>query len=437
MSVAAFVLPSAGPAVRVLVAVALVVTGCAIAGAVARRLGQPPVIGDIAAGILLGPSALGAAWPAGERWLFGADLTAGLSLLAQLGAILFVFLAGAELRPAAIRAEGRLTLAVSQAAFAVPLACGVLLALPAHATLAPAGVGPVPFALFLGVAMTITAVPVLARILMDTGMWGGRVAVVAMTCATTGDALSWCLLAAVPALLAGAAAGAAAATLVLTLAVVAVVLFALVRPGLRRMSAGGGGTYGVPVVLGGLLLTAALTEWAGAHAIVGAFLFGVAFPGDSPLGDRVRGALEGLLFPLLLPLFFVHSGLRTDLGGLTSPALWLWCAVILVVAVGVKLTTVRLTARLAGADRSTAAQLGVLLNCRGMTELVVLSIGLELGVIHGATYTIFVIMALVSTAMTAPLLRRIRGTDVSPHSWEDHHDRNHTAGLADGRAARD
>ncbi|MCA2211680.1 cation:proton antiporter [Jidongwangia harbinensis] len=429
------VMPPAGPAVRVLAAVALVVAGCAAAGAVARRLGQPPVIGEIAAGILLGPSVLGAVWPAGERWLFGADLMAGLSLLAQLGAILFVFLAGAELRPAAIRAEGRLTLAVSQAAFAVPLGVGVLLALPAHATLAPAGVGTAPFALFLGVAMTITAVPVLARILMDTGMCGNRVAVVAMTCATTGDALCWVVLAAVPALLAGAAVRAAATTVVLTLAVVAAVLFALVQPGLRRMSADGG-RYGVPVVLAGLLLTAAVTEWAGAHAIVGAFLFGVAFPGDSPLGHRVRGAVEGLLFPLLLPLFFVHSGLRTDLGGLTSPELWLWCAVILLVAVGVKSATVWLTARLAGADRSTAAQLGVLLNCRGMTELVVLSIGLELGVIHGTTYTIFVIMALVSTAMTAPLLRRIRGTDVPPYTWEDHHDQNDAAGVADRRAFR-
>jgi Kef-type K+ transport system membrane component KefB len=434
-------LPPAHPAVRTLVAVAVIVAGCALAGAVAGRLGQPPVIGEIATGIVLGPSVLGAAWPAGTGWLFGAGTVAGLGLLAQLGAVLFVFLAGAELRPAAVRAEGRLTLAVGPASFAVPLMCGVLLAVAMHRTLAPDGVGLAPFALFIGVATSITAVPVLARILMETGQWGSRVAGVAMTSATAGDAVSWCLLAVVPLLLAGTAPAEPAAVVAVVLGgLVAAALIAAARPCLRRLAAAGTGPYAVPVVLAGVLLSAAATEWAGVHAIVGAFLFGVAFPGDSLLGRRVRSVLEGLLAALLLPLFFAYSGLRTDLGLLTTPSLWAWCVVVLLVAVGAKLGAVWLAARLAGADRTAAARLGVLLNCRGLTELVVLGIGLELGVIHGPTFTIFVVMALLSTAMTTPLLRRIGFVDPAAapsnsHPWEDGHD-DHTAPDPAGRTVR-
>ncbi|MBF9134459.1 cation:proton antiporter [Plantactinospora sp. S1510] len=399
--------PSAGDGLgRLLLAVVIVVATAKLLGAAVRRLGQPPVIGEIAAGIALGPSALGAVWPAATAWLLSPSVMPQLAALGQLGVVLFVFLAGLKLNTRLLRGQHSIAITVSHVSIALPFLLGVGLAGVAYHRFAPGGLGFMPFALFLGISMSITALPVLARILMDTGLFGSWVGTLALTCAVVDDVTAWLLLALVVALVVAGSAAGVLTTVALTAAFVAVLWFG-VRPLLWRIEAG---RHGGPVPLGlvGLLLCALATEWIGVHAVFGAFLFGLVFPAESRWGRRLDDAVGGLTLTLLLPLFFASNGLRTELGLLgTDPAGWLWCALVLLVAVVGKFAGSAVAARVAGTSWPEALQIGALLNCRGLTELIVLNIGLDLGVLSPELFTMLVVMALASTAMAAPVVNRI------------------------------
>jgi Kef-type K+ transport system membrane component KefB len=408
---------AASTVARLLLAVAVIVGVCAAVGVLCRRIGQPPVVGEIATGIVLGPSVFGAVWPAGYVTLFGPAVTRQIDTLAQLGVVLFVFVAGLELSPRLLRGKGDVALVVSHVSIAVPFLFGVALAVPAFPVFAPAHVGFLPFALFLGVSMSITALPVMARILADRGMYRSHVGVVALTSALVDDVTAWTMLVLVVAMTRGHTPGEVLAMIALTATFAAAVLLVVPWTSARLGSRMEGTALLVPVSVGVALLCAAATDRIGVHAIFGAFLLGIACPADHPAFTAVRERVGGITTTLLLPLFFAYSGLRTDLRSIgTDPRLWLWCVVILAFATAGKLGAAALAARTIGVAWRPALSIGALMNCRGLTELVILNVGLELGVLNPSLFTIMVLMALGSTAMTAPLLGllgRVRSSQIA------------------------
>ncbi|HEX6346059.1 cation:proton antiporter [Umezawaea sp.] len=388
------------PVARLLLAAGVMIATCLAAGALARKAGQPAVVGEIAGGVLLGPSVLGLLWPQGAAWLLPAGVVGPLGALAQFGVLFFVFLAGLEVDVAALRGRGRMSVVVSHVGIAVPLLSGVVLALACYSTFAPDGVAPAPFALFIGVAMSVTALPVLARILEEAGLLRSPLAALALTSAVVDDVTAWCLLGVAVALL-GASTAWAVVLVPVAVVVAGPVVFVAVRSLLRR-AGDRVPWWAVPAVVVAVLLVAAGAESAGVPALCAAFLLGLAVPGDSRLSREARDRLGGVT-TVLLPLFFAVSGLHTDLGRVAES--WGWCAVVLAVAVAGKFGGVAAAARLIGLRAGEAVRLGALMNCRGMTELVVLDLGRRLGVIGPDLFSVLVVTALVSTAMTGPFLR--------------------------------
>jgi Kef-type K+ transport system membrane component KefB len=396
-----------------LLAVAVVVLVAELLGNLAVRLGQPRVIGDIVGGILLGPSLLGLLLPGFSRWLFAPVVVSQINLLGQLGLVLYMFLVGVQLNPRLL--VGRLSLAsrVSVTGIALPLVLGVLLSdrleawlpdlLPGNDSLAGS--------LFMGTAMAITAFPVLARILNERQLTGQPLGTLAIAAAAIDDVVGWILLAAVVALSRSGSPAAALSTLLAT-AGYAILLWlgtAPLRRWLLRQVANGPGPGNLlqTLVLCGSLLSGVATEAIGVHLIFGAFLWGVAMP-RSPLLQRwLDQRLELLVLKLLLPLFFVISGLNTRFDSHDTPQLWQVAGLVLVVAVTGKFFGAFSVARLSGLPTRQAQALGWLMNTRGLTELVVLNVGLSLGVISRELFTIGVLMALVTTIMTGPLLNRL------------------------------
>ncbi|MEV1250033.1 cation:proton antiporter [Nonomuraea sp. NPDC050022] len=414
--------PAGGPATpsvpdvfpRLLIAIPVILAACHLCGRLFRRLAQPPVIGEIIAGVLLGPSVLGALWPAGYATLFPPGLVSTLSTLSQVGLIFFMFLVGYELDLDLVRQRSYTAAVISHVSIVVPFLCGVLLALALYPVLGSGGVGQLAFTLFFGISMSITAFPVLARILSDRGMSRTPVGVMSLTCAAVDDVTAWCVLAAVVAVTRSAAADVALVTAGMSVGFFAVMAFG-VRPLLRRLLGPGGllpEAAVLPVALAGLMLSALATDAIGIHSIFGAFLFGAIMPRGSLPVRRAAGQLHGLTVTLLLPLFFVYTGLHTEFGLLGADGrLWAWCLLITAVAVLAKAGGSTTAARVSGIGWRDSLSLGVLMNCRGLTELVVLNIGMSMGVISPTVFTMLVFMTLVSTVMTAPcldLLRRLR-----------------------------
>lgn len=393
------------PLAHLLLAIAVVVAACKLVGALLQRIGQPPVIGEIAAGILLGPSALGLAWPDGAAALFPPSVLPELNALAQVGVVLFVFLTGLELNTRLLRGKGHLAVVVSHVSIAVPFLLGVALAILVYTRFAPEGIGFLAFALFFGVSLSVTALPVLVRILQDVGLFRTEVGVVALTCAVVDDVTAWTLLAIVVALVTASSLTGVVVTLVLAAVFIAFLLL-VARPLLARLVRRTPETTLrklAPLALVGVLLCAMSTEWIGVHAMFGAFMFGLIFPRDNAAESWLRQSTGGLTAAVLLPLFFAYSGLRTDIGLLADSGTWLWCGAIIIVAVVGKLGGAAIAARSVGESWNRSLQIGTLMNCRGLTELVVLNVGLQLGVLSPTLFTMLVLMALVSTAMAAPL----------------------------------
>ena len=395
------------PLAPVLGALIVVVAAARGLGIAFRRLGQPPVIGEVVAGIVLGPSLLGWLWPAGAAALVPPEAAPALRVLAEIGVVLFMFLVGLELDLGLLARRTRASIAVSHASIVVPFLLGATLALWLYPVVGTADVPFAVFALFLGVAMSVTAFPVLARILRDLGMQRTELGAIALGCAAVDDVTAWILLALVVGV-ARASLGEATRTLVLTAAYV-LVLATIVRPLVARVVSGLDRRGELPesMVAGAcvaLLASAFATEAIGIHALFGAFALVALVPHDARLAGDLERRLGDPVRILLLPAYFAYTGLRTQIGLLAGATEWTLAAAVIAVASLGKFGGSYLAARLTGLAPRTAASLGVLLNTRGLMELVVLNIGLDLGVISPTLFAIMVVMALVTTLATAPVV---------------------------------
>lgn len=395
------------PLALMLVQIVVVLAAARLAGRVFRAVGQPAVIGEIAAGLLLGPSLLGWLAPATFAALFPPSSLPPLQWLSQLGVLLFMFTVGTEVDLGELRHKARAAVAISHTSIVLPFVLGVALAVGVFGTLAPAGVSFMAFALFLGIAMSITAFPVLARILQERRLNDTPVGRIAIACAAIDDVTAWCLLAFVVALAQATGLGQAALTLALTAVFIAAVIL-LLRPLLARWAERSrhaeSEALSLPLALMVLCSCAALTEAIGVHALFGAFLAGTAMPALPAFRQALRDRLQGFAAALLLPLFFALTGLRTQIDLIDGVGDWLLCAAIIGVAVAGKLGGGYLAARLTGSTAREALMIGALMNTRGLMELVVLNIGYDLGILSPKAFSMLVLMALVTTCMTGPLL---------------------------------
>jgi Kef-type K+ transport system membrane component KefB len=401
------------PLAVLIIQLIVVVLTARVFGYWATRLGQPPVIGEIIAGLALGPSLLGWAWPAAARFVFPVSSLGTLQLFSQVGVILFMFVAGLELDTRHLRHRAHTAVAVSHVSIVLPFLLGVSLALVMYSSYAPAGVPFHAFALFMGIAMSITAFPVLARILSDQNLMATPLGSTAITCAAVDDVTAWTLLAMVVAIATqGAALGVLATITVWAIAFVLLMLY-VVRPWLASLFDRPAGETPVTrervaLVLAVVFGAALFTEALGVHALFGAFVAGVCMPAMPEVRDQLRERLESFATVFLLPVFFAFTGLRTELGLLTDINGWIMCAVIILIATVGKLGGSMLAARFTGMDWNGAFMLGALMNTRGLMELVALNVGYELGVLSPRLFTMMVVMALVTTAMTGPLLQLAR-----------------------------
>jgi Kef-type K+ transport system membrane component KefB len=386
----------------------------AIAGAfrrVFRLIGQPPVMGEMIAGIVLGPSVLGLIFPDAMAFLFPPASLETLRLLSQIGVVIFMFIVGMEVDVQLLREKGSAAVMISHASIIVPFLLGTALSLFLYQDLAPQGTSFNAFALFIGVAMSITAFPVLARILEDRNLSQTYLGTIAITCAAIDDVTAWCILALVIALVKATGIEISAITIVLTL-IFAAAMFFIVRPQLGRVikdpdSQSHRGRL-VPIILAFLLVCALITETIGIHALFGAFLAGVVMPPSTEFRVFLKDKLEAFGSYALLPLFFAFTGLRTQVGLLNELNDWLLCLVIIMVAIAGKLGGSMLMGRWTGMTWSNAFAIGVLMNTRGLVELVVLNIGYDLGILSGRIFAMMVLMALVTTFMTGPLLSLVK-----------------------------
>ncbi len=369
-----------------------------------RYVGQPPVIGEVVGGILLGPSLLGRVWPEAAAFLLPPSVAPYLSVLAQFGIILYMFVVGLELNGELLRERARAAVTISHASIVAPFLLGSALALVLYPRVSSPDVPFTSFALFVGVAMSITAFPVLARILTDRRMHRTELGMIALACAAADDVTAWCLLAFVVGV---AQARLGGAVLVLVLAALFIAfMFLIVRPVATRLLARFEEAQLTPNVLalvfGAMLLSTLATEAIGVHAIFGAFLFGAMIPHDSAIARVFTRNLEGLVTVLLLPAFFALTGMRTEIGLISGAEEWLLCGLIVLVATVGKFGGTIGAARFAGLGWRQGATLGVLMNTRGLMELVVLNIGLDLRVISPTLFAMMVLMALVTTVATTP-----------------------------------
>ncbi|MGM9490084.1 cation:proton antiporter [Ideonella sp. YS5] len=379
-----------------------------------RHVGQPGVVGEMAAGLLLGPVVAGALWPELHAQLFSKASLPGLSALSTLGLVLFMFVIGLELRAQhGMKAQLKAAGWVGLISTAVPMVLGLAIAPVLHPTLAPKGVAFWPFALFLAVALSITAFPVMARILKDRGLSRTSFGQLSLSAAAVVDVFAWVLLALVVAL---AGAGEGYAGLLRTTggaAALCVFVFLVLKPGyawlLRRYApAGEASTTVLAALMIGLLGCAMLTEWLHLHAVFGAFLFGACLPRDDRLLDSLAKRIEPLSIVVLMPLFFALAGLGTTPGAFSGTGFGAM-ALILGVAVVGKIAGGAVGARIAGYGWRDSLATGTLMNARGLMELIVMKVGLDAGLIGPELFTLLLLMALVTTAMTGPLINLCAG----------------------------
>jgi Kef-type K+ transport system membrane component KefB len=385
-------------ATMLLLGLAVIVVMARLLGLLARKLRQPAVIGEVLAGILLGPTLLPQV--VGQA-LFPMDVRPLLTALANIGVALFMFLIGLELDRDLLRGKGRVAASVSLGSIVLPFALGSTLAL--YLIKNHPNDNRLGFVLFLGAAMSVTAFPVLARILTDRKISRTRLGGIALTCAAVDDVLAWTMLAVVVAIAGNG--GASQWRLLLVIPYVLIMMF-VARPLLRRLVSGEEITPGAwATVLAVLLVSGAATEWIGLHFIFGAFLAGVLMPrtGTEVIRHAVVDRIGGLNSALLLPVFFVVAGLKVDLSKVDAAGLG-ELGLILLVAIGGKFLGAFAGARFNAMPVRESAALATLMNTRGLTELIILTVGLQLGVLDGPLYSLMVVMAVVTTAMAGPLL---------------------------------
>lgn len=382
------------------------------------KLHQPRVVGEMLAGILLGPSLLGWLAPGVSAAIFPTDSLGHLNSLSQLGLLIFMFLVGLELDLGHLRELGRAAVMTSQVSIVVPFILGSAFAVYLYPRLSPSGVNFTGFAMFMGAAMSVTAFPVLARILTERNMLRTRVGSVAIACAAVDDVTAWCILAVIVVVVRASSSELPVWITVAGLGIFILTMLVLIRPALRRLEM----AYEtrerltqdlIAVILLVALASGWITEALGVHALFGAFLAGVVMPRHKDFSRELSEKFEALIVVLLLPIYFALTGLRSSIFLITGAQMWIYCAVIIVLAVTGKWGGSMLAARLNGMSWRESAAVGILMNTRGLVELVILNIGLELGILSPALFSIMVLMALVTTLMTTPLIKWIY-----PHSLE-------------------
>ena len=378
---------------------------------VCKKIDQPTVVGEIIAGIVLGPSLIGMYFPQFSHALFPTESLGNLQVLSQVGLILFMFIIGMELDLKVLKNKAHEAVVVSHASIILPFALGMGLAYFIYPSFAPMGVKFSSFGLFLGIAMSITAFPVLARIIQEKGIHKTRLGAIVITCAAVDDITAWCLLAVVIAIVKAGSFISSLNTIFLAAAYI-FLMIKVVRPFLKRL----GDLYTTKENLSKsivalffliLLISAYATEVIGIHALFGAFMAGTIMPDNSKFRNLFIEKIEDIALVLLLPLFFVYTGLRTQIGLIDDPYLWQLTGVIILVAISGKFFGSALAAKFVGQNWKDSLTIGVLMNTRGLVELVVLNIGYDLGVLSPQIFAMMVIMALVTTFMTTPVLSLI------------------------------
>jgi Kef-type K+ transport system membrane component KefB len=385
--------------------VLLITVSC---GWLALKVGQARVIGEIIGGILIGPSVFGRFAPHVSAKLFPISSFGSFETLSTVGLVLFLFLIGMELDYEQLYRQRVTAVAASGMSILLPFAMGALLAHSLRIRFAPHGIGSLPFVLFLGIAMSITAFPVLARILEERHLQGTALGTTAILCAAVDDVVAWSLLAFALALMGGENAPSSLLYRLTGLVIYLFLMLGVLRPLaaylVRRYTKPELSLEILGVVVAAALLSAAATDRVGVHPLFGAFLAGVCFPRVPHWQLAIRERLDMLVSVLLLPLFFALTGMRTRLDLLNDTSMWLWAALVLLAAVFGKMGGAALAARWSGQSWRDAVALGALLNTRGLVELIVLNIAYSVGAFTPTLFTMLVVMALVTTMLTAPIL---------------------------------
>jgi Kef-type K+ transport system membrane component KefB len=394
---------------KLVLQISVILALCRIVGAIFRKIGQPRVVGEMFAGILLGPSLLGWMAPGISAYLFPPSSLGFLNALSQIGVVVFMFLVGLGINPQELKKHGHAAVLTSHVSITAPFVLAAFLALYLYPKLSDDSVAFTNFALFMGAAMSITAFPVLARILAERDLLGSRLGTVAIASAAVDDVTGWCILAYIVVLTRSAHSGTS-----IWMTVGGIVVFALIMIyGVQHLLVGLESSYrkrgelsenAMAVMLLLVLASALCTEWLGLHLLFGAFMMGAIMPKGAKFVRYVLDRFETITVTLLLPLFFAFTGLRTNIGLLQGAEMWTYCGLIVLVATVGKLGGSTLASWLTGMPVREAAGLGTLMNTRGLMELVILDIGLDIKVISPALFSMMVVMALVTTFMATPLL---------------------------------
>jgi Kef-type K+ transport system membrane component KefB len=395
-----------------LLQIAVILLCCRIFSGIFMLIRQPVVVGEILAGIILGPSILGHWFPQISGFLFPPDSLGNIGLLSQFGLILFMFVIGMELDIGQVRKKLKETILISHASTIVPFFLGMLAAYFLYDKYADKSTPFLSFALFIGIAMSITAFPVLARIIQEKGLTKSHLGTISLASAANGDITAWCLLAVVIAIV-QAGSMLSAVYNILFSALYLLAMFLIVRPFLRMV----GQVYHNEEVIDKrlvafifliLILSSFLTEVLGLHALFGAFMAGVVMPGDIKFRKIMSEKVEGVALLLFLPLFFVSTGLKTEIGLLNTPDLWWLCGILILIAIIGKFGGATISARFTGESWKHSLYIGALMNTRGLMELIILTIGYEMNILPPPIFVILVLMTLVTTFMTVPLMSFIK-----------------------------
>lgn len=397
---------------HVLFALLVIIVFARFLGAAFKKIHQPPVVGEVIAGIALGPSLLGRFVPAAAKFILPGTVAPYLSIISSVGVILYMFLVGVELDTQLLRRRTHSSVAISHASIITPFLLGSVLALWLYPRFSSRDVPFTVFAMFMGVSMSVTAFPVLARILTDREMHKTRMGAIALACAAVDDVTAWCLFALVVSI-----AAAKPGRVLITVGLTAFFIFGIfkfVQPAMKwlvqkRARERKTTQSTMVIVFAALLLAALATDAIGIHALFGAFLLGAVIPHDSALARDVIAKVNDLVVVLLLPAFFAFTGMRTQIGLVKGTGEWLACGLIILVASVGKFGGSTIAARITGLSWRQSASLGILMNTRGLMELIVLNVALDLGALKPTLFAMLVLMAIVTTMATTPVLHVLKG----------------------------
>jgi Kef-type K+ transport system membrane component KefB len=391
-----------------LLQVSVILVTCYAVGWFLSRFHQPQVVGEMVAGILLGPSLLGWIAPNLSAALFPPESLPLLYGLSQVGLLIFMFVVGLELDTKKLRQLGHVAVVISHTSIIVPFLLGAWLAFHLYSRLADATMSFTGFVLFMGAAMSVTAFPVLARILSERNLNGTKLGTLTIACAAVDDVTAWCLLAAIIAIVRSKLNHLPLWLMLAGIGIYLGLMFFVLRPIARNLVARYLANTVPDKALAALLLcvlaSSWATEWLGVHALFGAFFVGVMMPKEKAFTEAVRQKLRPLVMVLLIPLFFAFTGLRTNIGLISGLAMLGYCALVFIVAVAGKFGGSMLAARIMGTSWREASAIGILMNTRGLIELVILNIGLDIGILPRPLFSMMVLMAVGTTLMTTPLL---------------------------------